>query len=258
MSMQKQKGSIEIVLVTVAAIVMLGVVGFVWWNSTNAKESTAQPSSQNVKVEKKKNGNKYKTAQIDNTFPTKLSWKYPEDWTLTKYGRGPTEGETDPVSQTFVMTSPSKEYEVTYIIAVNGGFGGTCIPEYAGNVVSITREPIAGLSNMSFVELISSSDNAPDGMKYGYISGVYRDSDNLRNASQGSSMCKVGSGGFIQLTEQMDTNLIAANIRMNKVNPKQADGNEAPIKDMAAIKNAYESDEYKESVKILRSTTQTQ
>ena len=254
MNQQKQTGSAHVVVIVVLIIALVGALGFVFWQNfvnkyhdTEQTHSTSKESTPEVKL---------KVAQIDELFPVKLSWSYPEDWTITSKGSGP-KTETETTEQIITLTSPSKDYEVAYRVGSNGSYGGSCSPEDAGTLQYVRRESIVNFSKAIFLESIADNYSVINSQKkfegYLYGSGLANNEDRVTNAEVGDSTCVLPLSG-IRLSNISDTVLLSANIKIKKVETTDQYGDTQPIKDTATITKAYDSKEYKDAIAILKST----
>jgi len=243
MKYHRQKGSAEIIVIVLVFIAIIAGVGFVAWNSINNKEAAAE-STQVVPSEKKDG---FKVGQIDEKFPAKMTWKYPADWTQKVGGELEQADATDTFWQEITLTSPSKDYEVRYVVSSNGQYGATCDPEQSGVIHSIAREPVSSLPEAVVAEVVSkNADNT-----YGFYASLYG-ATVIEDVKAGLSLCALGSFSSILLSSQQDTSLMMANVRHTKYIPQDAEP--VPIKDFKIVEEAVNSKEYKQAVEILRST----
>ena len=252
MNKQKQKGSIEIVGVIVVVLLLVGGVGFIAWSNFVKKDATSSAVKEAEKTETKE-VREYKTVEIAESFPVKLSTRYPADWTLNVEGGGPKPGSDDAVQEKISITSPSKKYTVAYSVISRGGLGGTCIPEMSGVIKSISHDPVAGLSDGQFVE-VTTNAKGPDGRdSFGYISGLYPNSDAVNDVKVGDSLCKLGLINLVQLSDDLDTSLVDANVAINTLNEGQPNEGFVTVADASIISKNFETSEYKDAVQILKS-----
>lgn len=132
-SQNLQKGSAHLIIIIVLAVVVLGLLGFVFWqNFVNTDDSN---QSQTAQDESSTN------PDLPETYTSefaRFTIKHPSDWTLIKK----VVNDEDPVfsSEGSSLTSPSGT--VLTLRADNGGRGGTCgaaagdEPFSAGNACS--------------------------------------------------------------------------------------------------------------------------
>ncbi len=253
MNKQKQKGSLEIIGVIVVVLLLVGGIGFIAWNNFVKKDATESVVKETEKEEVKE-AREYKTVEIADSFPVKLSTRYPADWTLIVVGEGPKAGSDDPVQQKISVTSPSKEYTVSYMVIARGGLGGTCDQDTSGAIQSISRDPVAGFGDALFVETTVDEIRTTDGRAaFGYVSGLYSNDDRVKDIKVTDSFCELGRINYIKLSDTLDTGLIDANIKINKLESLQSDGSLTSITDVSLIKSGFETAEYKDAVQILKS-----
>jgi len=225
---------------------LLSTLGFVLWRHL---KPVATPSDQSTSRSETVSAVKLKTAHIDASFPAKLSWSYPETWTIASEGNGPTE-PSDTAVQKFTLTSPSKKYEVVYNVGINGGIGGTCEPGI-DKLQSIKTTQVSGFNKGVFVEDIHGSSQEG----FTYSSGLFKNNSDVLNARPGDSECNMYLRNVIPLTDDGRMVILAA-----QVNIKQFDSTDqyGPTKiypkDTATIKEAFENKEYEDGVNILLST----
>ena len=249
MNKQKQNGSALAIIVIILIVAVIVALGFaVWQNSTVKDTSPTQstPSNQNSPVVPLR---KFKTAQIDDTFPAKLSWIYPESWTIKSEGSGP-KNPSDTTTQKFTITSPSSKYEVIYYVGINGGLGGACEPG-SDKLQLVESKPVTNFSKSIFLETISGSSNG-----YAYKSALYQNDTNTQSISEGDSMCKIYLRNVIPLTEDGNMVILAAEINIKQFDSTDRYGpTEIYPKDISTIEKTFLDSEYKDAVRILLSTT---
>lgn len=248
---RKQAGSALVVISIIIVVVILSGLGFVLWKNLS-KTPTTQVSNKKETSQTTTVG--LKEAHVDETFPAPLSWSYPETWTLTSTGSGPTSPD-ETTEQTFTMTSPSGEYSVTYRVGVNGGLGGTCSPEDVGTVQYVEKKPTDAFKKAQFVEYIGDSYTITNSVKelegYYYKSVLLDNTASIQQTKVGSSVCDFGLS-IISLSEKQGYTLLGASIEIKSFSTE--DGYIKPVKDISTIKDAFNTPEYKDAVNILVST----
>lgn len=247
MNKQKQKGSALVILTIILVIAIVAALGFVVWQNITKKDSTSfqEPSNNNTAEPVVKS----KTAQIDPTFPAKLSWTYPENWTIKSEGSGP-KNPSDTVTQKFTLTSPNNKYEVIYYVGINGGLGGTCEP--GGDALKLVqRTAVPNFDKTVFMEIIAET---PDGFRY--KSSLFQNNNDIQSIKEGDSYCKTYLGYIIPLTEDGNMVILAAEINIKQFDSIDQYGpTEIYPKEISTIENVFADTEYKEAVNILLSTT---
>lgn len=251
MNKQNQNGSVLVVVSAIIIAIILGVVGAVAWkNITNNDQSTTNTSNNSTEKEEQ-----LKEAAVDSSFPMPISWKYPKEWKVESTGSGP-KSQNDTAVQSFTLTSPSSKYSVLYQVGMNGGRGGACDPTAAGTVKYIRKESVSGLKEAAFVEFIGDSyrdaslEQKPT--NYYFRSGITSDTPDVQAAKIGTTNCFFGIGG-LTLDKEANYDLLGASIRLNDFT--EADGTNKLVEDVDQLKTALNTDEYKQAVAILLSTT---
>lgn len=254
MSKQNQHGSIHAIAVVAVMILFVGALVFLYWKnfvSSDAsveKDINAKQESSNTDSSKQESMKvKLKTFTVDASFPAPLSWTYPETWNITGTGGGPST-DNEPATQSTILRSPSGKYEVSYLVGVNGGRGGTCDRDSSGTVEHIIQKSIPGLSSGRFVEFIG---NNGDSEGYFYVSGITDNNQYVRAATIGTSNCFYGLGGT-QLEKEHTYDLLSAQIRIKELTNE--DGYAKIIQNKTTITNLFNTDEYRQAVSILLST----
>jgi len=237
----RQTGSTHLVLIIILIVIIIGGLGFVFWQNLHSKNDTpvvsgnTQTDTPTIKT---------KTGQIDAAFPAKLSWTYPENWTVKSEGSGPAE-PSDSTTQKFTLTSPSGKYEVLYYVGLNGGLGGTCEPG-EDVVTNIKRTSVTGFNKGLLFEAIHGSE----AHGFMYTSSLFQNSNEIQAVNEGDSYCNIYLRNIIPLTDDGNMVLLAAEVTIKQFSSAESYG--AP--DTATIKKAYEDPEYKTALEILLST----
>lgn len=254
MKKQNQNGSALIVVAIIIVVAILAALGFVFW-----KDLTKKPTSSSTKTTSQTTTATpvaMKTVRVNSSFPSPLSWSYPANWSITNSTQG-TIAAGDTGEQTFIMTSPSGNYKVTYLVGIGGGRGGTCQADEAGTLQYIREESISGFSGGKFVEYIDSVYDPTNGamkfLGYYYRTDIFPNTQAIQNAAVGSSVCTVAFPG---VTLDADSNyvLLGASISIKSLDPKNPQDDPQPVQSIDTIKQAYNSDEYKQATNILLST----
>ncbi|MFZ1301699.1 MAG: hypothetical protein WAQ27_03980 [Candidatus Microsaccharimonas sp.] len=248
MHKRNQNGNALVVVVIILAIAIIGVLGFVLWQKLTTKEDPAQVQNTSSNTSQDEATKKYKTAQIDSTFPVGLSWTYPEDWTITSEGNGPTE-PSETTTQKFTLTSPNNKYEVIYHVGINGGLGGSCEPG-SDTLQTVKRTAVPKFTKSVFTETIG---QVSDG--YRYISALYQNNNEIQNVKPGDSFCEIYLRNVIPLTEDGNMVILAAEINVKQFDSSDQYGpTEIYPTDISTIEKAIDDPEYDDAVKILLST----
>ncbi len=246
MKKQSQNGSALLVIIIILVVAILGTLGFVLWQHLKpAISSPVQSTSEN----KIKPPVKLKTAQIDASFPAKLSWSYPETWTIKSEGSGPAQ-PSDTTTQKFTLTSPSTKYEVIYYVGLNGGLGGACEP--GADVLQSIK--IAAVSGFQKGVLLEDTHGSPQ-EGFTYSSGLFKNNSDVLNAKAGDSVCNVYLRDVIPLTDDGKMVILAAQVDIKQFDSTDQYGpTKIYPKDATIIEKAFDDPEYKDAVNILLST----
>ncbi len=242
---RSNQGSAHVVIIIILVVALLSTLGFVFWQNLN-KPKTDQTTTQSSSSTHQTDTTKLMDGGVAGSFPTPLTWKFPETWSLNYTGNGP-ESLDDTSVQTLTLTSPSEKYTVTYSVGINGGRGGTCGGD-TSTVEYISQAPIAGLVNGRYVEFISNRGDLPG---YTYISGITENSDSVKSAKVGTSSCFFGIGG-LTLSAEHNYTLLQASIGIKDLDDEN--GYPKATDNIATIKSAFNDDEYIQAKNILLST----
>lgn len=259
MNKQKQYGSAHVIIIAALIIVLVGILSFVFWQNFMTQKTPETTQTDNSTTENPAPSVALKVARIDSSYPVQFSWRYPENWTMSVKG-DPPKSHTDSTDQTITITSPSKDYEVVYKVGINRGYGGQCSPDPDSYdaIEYIRRETITEFPDTIFTEIINRSYSVADSQKklegYDYSFGIYNGVNHMNSVKTSESICKVYLKNVFELSETPNMTLFGASIRLKKIETLDQYGDVLPFKDIETIKAALESDEYKDAVKILRST----
>lgn len=252
---RNQNGSAVVAIVIIIIVAILASLGFVLWRQLSKKTDMQSPVVKTEVLQTAKPETvQLKTAQIDNSFPIKLAWKYPSTWTMSMNGNGPI-NETDTTTQTITLTSPSSNYQVIYRVGVNGGLGGSCSPtDNPSTIQYISRQALPSFSQGVFVQAIedgytiSLSGDGPRG--YRDVSGIYNNNQKINDVRVGDSSCNIYLENVIHLSDQENMTLLDAEIKVVDLYGTNA----YALSSIDPIKAAYQTSEYKDAIKIMLST----
>lgn len=257
MNKQNRNGSALVVVMAVVILVLLGALGFVFWQNVT-KKSDNQGSTETNTSQNTTDSVTLKEASIDSGFPVLITWKYPDSWSLTKKGNGPS-STSDSASETFTLTSPSKAYSVIYEVTQNLGFGGMCEPTTPSTIQYVNRYDTPNFPEAVLVESIiseySSLNEKYTLSGYKYSLALMKNNSSVKNAKLGDSQCGVDSiHQAIELASTPSEYLMKAEIRLNNVDQLDKYGDVLPVKDIQVIKDQFANSEYKDAINILTST----
>jgi hypothetical protein len=246
-------GNIVLPIVIIIALVLIGILGYIFWTSGQQKTDTTQ-KSETTQSQDETDTITLQEGMLDNIFPTHVSWKYPETWTSAAAGPAESGGVT---TQTVTITSPSGAYSVVYKGGMNGGIGGACIPgDAVGTLQHVSKQDTETFKDAVFAEFIydtysiANSERTFEG--YDYIAGLFKNDSTLQATSVGDSYCNIYLKNTFALENNNGTMLFEAGIKIN------APSISIPSSQTAPITAAFDNEEYREAVKILLSTSITQ
>lgn len=210
MKRSQEKGSAHLIIIIALIVLLAGALGVIFYQNFIAKKaavsdtSNQAPSSSQSTTSSSSATTTTKLLQrrINSVFGVNLAFSYPETWTISDDTQGPSplDASKGNTSETLKLTSPSGKYVVTYTVAANGGFGGTCDPTDAGTYASTAYEKLPAFSAMDYVEL--TYNGAPNNT-VGF--------DGLMNATAAEKIAQGGSlcDGYLQTTYKLsDTNSV--------------------------------------------------
>ena len=236
----KQKGSVHIVIIAILVVVILAVLGFIFYRNFMGK-----PIEQSNREAKQPAAVEMQTAQFEYGGKTYIL-DYPKGWS---------ESALDPASEdkNLAITSPSGSVEVRFSVSA-GGLGGMCDTTDGLKVrfyqvskernVKLTDEPLRLVESMSDVQ----------GGGYSYRIGLSPEGAET-HAAVGDSHCTTGYVGVAsrvvidQPTGKVVQPTIIAMIRF----PKLPEASDDRVKSMDEIEGLMQTDEYKDAVKVLQS-----
>ncbi len=237
----KQKGSIHVVIIIALVVLLIGALGYVFYQ--NYINKPAEEKAQNS--ESMKSVPKLKTAHVDFE-KTVYALDYPEGWSESALG-------ADPDFRDMSITSPDGNIEVVFNVAA-GGLGGMCDTEDGlkvrfYQVSSWTNTKVTGES----LRLVEAMTDYPEG-GYKYVIGLSPEGAET-HASVGDSHCTVGYVGVAsRVASDPNTDTIAQPTIIAKITfPMLLNAADARAKSMDDVKNIMATNDYKAAVKILQS-----
>jgi hypothetical protein len=233
-------------------LVIIGIVAGTGYYVLNAQKksnptTSSSSSSQTTTQKPNKPEAATKTAAFDSSYPFKLHFTYPENWTITESHDNTTlpfkSGAN--AGQNYVLKSPSGKYNVKLSVS-NGGLGGACEAEDPenGKITSINRTPLNKFSNASFTEETSTRGQTGNLS----FSSTLNDTKQVESAKVGSSICDTAFSTIITLDEAENFHLIYTRIEIQGINDSPG-----VTLTQKQIDDAIKTDEYKQAVSILKS-----
>lgn len=182
--MKHQKGSVHIGISIVLIVVVLGLIGFIFWqNFVRNKDdgtNTAVSGSQNVGIASTLTQTKSIT-QSGATF----SFNYPQSWTIK---------ETDANEGTVSSADGSVYYD--YSLTPMGAFGQTCDQDATVKISYFGWDKSSLSSSVIVTEYINESVEGT-ASTYGYGFGLADDTkDTIKNSIVGQPGCNMAGVGF--------------------------------------------------------------
>ena len=244
---KNQQGSAHLAAVVVIAILVLGVLGFVFWqNFIKADE----PVKDAVKDEPAQS-TKLVSATFNPAFGVSTSFEYPSDWKLDRELEGPVpidEMGSKPTNEVLKITSPSGDYSVSYRIDSMGGVGGTCDPEDTPyEVAKLEYDQLNDFRDVSFTQLAVKDNRAST---YTYDIGLGRTSF-AQSVTAGGPTC-TSSVGLAHVLGLEKGRMLRATANIKSLD--DASGVSKNLADLKMIEDSTSGKEYTQMKAILLST----
>lgn len=245
----KQKGSAHIVVITALVLVVLAVLGFVFWQSF-LKQDDSEKNNQSTETTSEQAGDLL-TATFNPAFGSSTSFEYPSTWKLERTLTGPTpidETGKQPTDELIKVTSPSGNNSVEYRIYSTGGVGGTCdLDSTPYEVAQMEYDSLDTFKGVIFSQL-TIKNNASS--TYSYNIGLKRASF-AQGLTVGDPVCLTTASlaGFLGIDNDRTVNIVA--------NIKSLDddkGVSLNVNNIDTITDAYSGLEYTQMKAILLST----
>lgn len=257
MTKNSQRGSIELIAVTIITLLLISGVGYLAWNNHFEKPAESTRSNADERsVKQSQSDARLKYTASDATFNTSATLKYPDGWSykhlyISHDQNGNKIESTEPQSNTTNdisrITSPSGNVVIQMDIFINGGIGGTCRNDLS-KLAYITREPISSFPGANYLEYIERRGDDTQGY-YRYFLGVGRDDVEINNVTLTSNTsCNLVYAGLLNLSKQdadgKDLPIITANMTFKDIDDKSSS---------EQIKSKFSGDEYETAKDILKS-----
>jgi hypothetical protein len=139
---QRQTGSAHIVIIVILVLVILGALGFVYWQNFIRKDSVVEPMKTPSSSQATTKSVTYKTYTTD---VYNVSFQYPDDWTLSDPVKS---DDVDDVSRSITVTT-SEGDKVGFVVGIRG-IGGLCGDTSTYKVVDTSSTTIPGQKPVSF------------------------------------------------------------------------------------------------------------
>lgn len=181
---KNETGSAHLVIIAILSLIIVGLLGFTFWQNFMQKETDSNSSSQ----ESSKTSSKITTPTssevalteiaTDDSVGTNLTVKYPKTW-IMKHAEHSDAG-VGVYSKQYEITSPDSDLSVKYIVTNVGG-GGTCDPVNGDEIVQLDKSDIPGFTKAKFVSY-SSNDGT-------FFAGIMNNNKETTSAKIGDSSC---------------------------------------------------------------------
>jgi len=200
---KSQIGSSQIVIIAVLAILILGALGYVFWNNfnDNAKtglEPTATVTQNPEDISTLEPEIALKSANFDDVFDTDMSFNYPENWTYSTSIDGPIPfSDSKTTSEQVYITSPSKSYSVHYELVNGGGIGGLCDEDSPAKIKTYSYEQLKSYAGLHLVTYTSQSNDTERVRGYAGLMQTNEFSKPFNAIKVGDANCNVFLREFI-------------------------------------------------------------
>lgn len=244
-----QKGNAHTIFIILLTIVLLGILGFVFWQNFNKNE----PIDDEKLVFKAEATPKLLAVSLNKGFMVDIAINYPENWTLERSVNGsfPINLENGATSETLKINSPSKKYYVKYSVGSSAGLGGMCIEDEAGVIEQIGFDR-SGLEGTSFAKTIVTNQNG----QFLYYAGLL-DKKVEGDSKPSDSTCELFSTNLTHLADSEDGTpiyLFEASIHIEGLNDPAKFISGEGTTNSDEIENAFKNKEYEQAKAIVIST----
>ena len=188
--MKNQKGSAHVVIIVILTLLVLGLLGFVFWqNFVVAKDATKDTNGSGnqivTKDESREDANKLTETKSITESGATFSFKYPKNWTIK-------ETETNQGN----LSSADGSIYYDYSLIPMGGFGGTCDQDDTAKISSLGWDTSLLSSSTIFTEFVLAGVEGNSSI-YSYGFGLADDAyDYFKNAKAGESACNTAGFGY--------------------------------------------------------------
>jgi len=244
MNTKQQQGSgHELILVIIGVVVIIGVLGFIFWKNYMGNHD-AHTTTQTQTQTKPTNNTSNLTESASLTLEGRtISVKYPKGWTVDKQDADLSVA-TDHESS-MQLTSSDKAYSVS-VNLTDGGFGGTCAPGLKVHDASTTK--LSNGTGELLYDTISAADSE-DSTKYIVSAQVLAKDTDTSKLGVGQDSCSP-SLAYRLFSSKGDS------LSDSDSNPIMASASVAPLagsQSLSDAKQAWSSKEYQTAKQILLS-----
>lgn len=247
---------VAIIITIVLAVVILGVVGYIFVSNLTKKESTQSASNTTNSTENTTQAEVDKTIlkSIDETFGVKLSFSIPENWTYSsnKTGTWPISADKGSSTETISISSPDENIIVVYEIVTNGGLGGSCIAEETPEIKLsfVEKQDLSNFNDTVFIQSIAKENDK----LWSWNAGLFS-KPSTQSTAVGSHPCDLAFSNVIKLSAEKNVDLYVAYIFVK--DKTLTDSNGMPTNSnltQTDIENLFKSEDFIKAKNILLST----
>lgn len=250
---QQQTGSAHLIIIIMLVIVLLGSLGFIFWQNFIEKKVEVAKTPEitkatNVKTEPINATPESTLTEIaaDDLVGTNLAIKYPKTWTMTHSEHS--DAEIAVYSKQYKISSPDSSLSIKYIVTNVGG-GGMCDPINGDEIVQLDKSDIAGYPKAKFVSY--SSNNGV------FFAGIEPNNEKTNAAKIGDSSCSTttfsGMSGVLnnipssKLSEKDTSVSLSLSIEFNNIK-KDSSANASEL-----FRQTLTTENYKTAKRIIES-----
>lgn len=248
--MRKQQGHAGIIIVvSIVGLVVLGALGYVFWQNFINKPASTNTATTIGQLTKAGTDSTLTETGTVTYKGTTLTFKYPSAWTLKK--------ET---AYSNMITSPDTKADVYFTLLPPEGIGGTCdsatTQPVVDPIVSAEWSAIPAVSKVIFskhiIHYVASKSNGNTNDYYTFGFGAVPNTDAIKSVKSGDSSCepfifsqyvelKISSGAVLQANADFSA-LNASGPGQQKMTNTQSD-----------IQTQFDSDNAKTAEAIIKS-----
>lgn len=240
----QQAGSAHAIIVIVLVLVLMGSLGFIFWQNfiqkktdivakqTTPSTSKSTPSTNTPAIDE------IALTEIasDNLTGTNLAIKYPKTWQMSHESMGP---NYDIITEKYKISSPDNKILINFWTS-NGGFGGTCEDIDGDELQYINKESLPRFTNAEYIEYYFST---------GYFAGIRQNNMSIDTTKIGDSACNYGMSGAVlpvKNTKNIENMALHLDMQFPEIGYKGASSVEK-------FKDIIKTDDYKTAKIIIRS-----
>lgn len=240
----QQAGSAHAIIVIVLVLVLMGSLGFIFWQNFIQKKTDIVAKQNTPSTSKSTHSTNTPAIDeialtevaSDNFTGTNLAIKYPKTWQVSHESIGPI---YDITTEKYKISSPDNKILINFWTS-NGGFGGTCEDVDGDELQYINKEDLSAFTNAEFIEYYFST---------GYFAGIHQNNISTGSAKIGDSACNLGLSGAlspVKNSKNIDNMSLHLDIEFPEIGYSGASSVEK-------FKNIIKTDDYKTAKRIIHS-----